>query len=114
MAVEHQPRHDALELRVLENDIELRDRMRAARFVAEGAGLDLESSSATIYSLKDLREILLSCDRRYLEYLSSLDDFSAGIRALDRLAHPRYAGPTARRRAIDYADWRTAISRRSS
>src|SRR5271157_2816587 len=29
----------------------------------------------TIYSLKDLREILLGCNRRYLEYLSSLDDF---------------------------------------
>jgi hypothetical protein len=42
----------------------------------------------TIYSLKDLREILLSCNRRYLEYLSSLDDFSAGIRALDRLTQP--------------------------
>src|ERR1700746_3304028 len=43
----------------------------------------------TIYSLKDLREILLSCNRRYLEYLSSLDDFSASIRALDRLTQPR-------------------------
>ena len=43
----------------------------------------------TIYSLKDLREILLSCNRRYLEYLSSMDDFSAGIRALDRLTQPR-------------------------
>jgi hypothetical protein len=43
----------------------------------------------TIYSLKDLREILLSCNRRYLEYLSSLDDFSAGIRALNRLTQPR-------------------------
>src|SRR5205807_3888712 len=42
----------------------------------------------TIYSLKDLREILLSCNRRYLEYLSSLDDFSTGIRALDRLTQP--------------------------
>jgi len=39
----------------------------------------------TIYSLLDLREILLGCNRRYLEYLPSLDDFSAGIRALDRL-----------------------------
>ena len=37
----------------------------------------------------DLREILLGCNRRYLEYLSSLDDFSAGIRALDRLTQPR-------------------------
>jgi hypothetical protein len=43
----------------------------------------------TIYSLMDLREILLGCNRRYLEYLSSLDDFSAGIRALDRLTQPR-------------------------
>jgi hypothetical protein len=32
----------------------------------------------------DLREILLGCNRRYLEYLSSLDDFSAGIRALGK------------------------------
>jgi hypothetical protein len=37
----------------------------------------------------NLREILLGCNRRYLEYLSSLDDFSAGIRALDRLTQPR-------------------------
>jgi hypothetical protein len=43
----------------------------------------------TMYSLKDLREILLGCNRRYLEYLSSLNDFSAGIRALDRLTQPR-------------------------
>jgi len=43
----------------------------------------------TIYSLTDLREILRGCNRRYLEYLSSLDDFSAGIRALHRLTQPR-------------------------
>ncbi len=43
----------------------------------------------TIYSLKDLRAILLSCNRRDLEYLSGLDDFSAGIRGLDRLTQPR-------------------------
>jgi hypothetical protein len=43
----------------------------------------------TIYSLTDLREILHGCNRRYLEYLSSLDDFSAGVRALDRLTQPR-------------------------
>ena len=40
-------------------------------------------------SLTDLRHILLSCNRRYLEYLSSLDHFSAGIRTLDRLTQPR-------------------------
>jgi len=43
----------------------------------------------TIYSLKDLREILLGCNRRYLAFLSALDDFSQGARALDRLTQPR-------------------------
>src|SRR5215467_11385973 len=42
-----------------------------------------------IYSLTDLRHILLGCNRRYVEYLSTLDDFSTGIRALDRLTRPR-------------------------
>jgi hypothetical protein len=43
----------------------------------------------TIYSLIDLREILFSCNRRYLSHLSALDDFSAGVRALDRLTKTR-------------------------
>ena len=38
----------------------------------------------SIYSLIDLREILLGCNRRYLEFLSAIDDHTAGIRALDR------------------------------
>jgi len=42
----------------------------------------------TIYSLIDLRE-LLSCNRRYLEYLSALDDFSAGDRNLHGLSNPK-------------------------
>ena len=43
----------------------------------------------TIYSLSNLREILLGCNRRYLAHLSALDDFSAGIRSLARLTKPR-------------------------
>ena len=43
----------------------------------------------TIYSLIDLREILLGCNRRYLAHLSALDDFSAGVRSLERLTKPR-------------------------
>ena len=46
----------------------------------------------TIYSLIDLREILFGCNRRYLEHLSALDDFSAGVRALDRVTKPRVVG----------------------
>ena len=43
----------------------------------------------SIYSLIDLRESLLGCNRRYLTHLSALDDFSAGVRALGRLTRPR-------------------------
>ena len=31
----------------------------------------------------------MACNRRYLAHLSALDDFSAGVRALDRLTKPR-------------------------
>jgi hypothetical protein len=50
---------------------------------------DLAPVKKSIYSLIDLREILLGCNRRYLTHLSALDDFSAGVRALDRLTRPR-------------------------
>ena len=50
---------------------------------------DIAPVKKTIYSLIDLREILLACNRRYLAHLSALDDFSAGVRALDRLTKPR-------------------------
>ena len=50
----------------------------------------------SIYSLIDLRELLLGCNRRYIAHLSALDDFSAGVRALDRVTKPvRWmAGPS--------------------
>ena len=43
----------------------------------------------SIYSLIDLRELLLGCNRRYIANLSALDDFSAGVRALGRVTRPR-------------------------
>ena len=50
---------------------------------------ELAPLKKSIYSLIDLREILLGCNRRYLEFLSALDDHSAGQRALDRLTQER-------------------------
>lgn len=50
---------------------------------------ELAPLKKTIYSLIDLREILLGCNLRYLAFLSSLDDPSAGERDLQRLSQPR-------------------------
>ena len=46
----------------------------------------------SVYSLVDLREILLGCNQRYLEFLSSLDDHSAGQRALERVTQSKPDG----------------------
>lgn len=50
---------------------------------------ELAPLKKSIYSLIDLREILLGCNRRYLEFLSSLDDHSDGQRALQKLTEPK-------------------------
>jgi hypothetical protein len=58
---------------------------------------ELAPLKRSIYSLIDLREILLGCNLRYLEFLSSLDDPSAGERDLQRLSQPRVgADPSVR------------------
>ena len=50
---------------------------------------ELAPLKKSIYSLIDLREILAGCNQRYLAFLSSLDDPSAGERDLQRLSQPR-------------------------
>jgi hypothetical protein len=50
---------------------------------------ELAPLKKSIYSLIDLREILLGCNRRYLDFLSSLADYSDGQRALQKLTEPK-------------------------
>ncbi len=78
-----------LRLETTTNDVSAFKHYRTVEHRQGPATRSLAPLRKTIYSLKDLREILLGCNRRYLEYLSSLDDFSAGVRALDRLTQPR-------------------------
>jgi hypothetical protein len=51
---------------------------------------ELASLKKTIYSLSDLREILAGCNRRYLEFLSAMQDTSGGERDLARLTEPQH------------------------
>lgn len=53
---------------------------------------ELAGLKKTIYSLIDLREILLGCNRRYLEFLSAIEDTSGGKRDLARLCEPQREG----------------------
>ena len=53
---------------------------------------ELAGMKKSIYSLIDLREILLGCNRRYLEFLSAIEDTSSGERDLVRLCEPQREG----------------------
>ena len=54
---------------------------------------ELAGLKKSIYSLIDLREILHGCNRRYLEFLSAIEDTSSGQRDLLRLTEPQQDGP---------------------
>jgi len=80
----------ALVLRIeTTNDVSAFKHYRKVEHQQGPASYALAPVKKNIYSLTDLAHILLGCNRRYLEYLSTLDDFSAGIWALDRLTQPR-------------------------
>jgi hypothetical protein len=60
-------------------EVEHRDGTRETKFAP---------MKKTIYSLAPLRELLLAANRRYLAFLSDLDDPSAGVRQVEQLAEP--------------------------
>lgn len=71
------------------NDVSFFKHHRRVEHKGEAATRELAPLKKSIYSLIDLREILLGCNQRYLEFLSSLEDTSAGQRDLQRLSRPR-------------------------
>jgi hypothetical protein len=71
------------------NDVSFFKHHRKVEHKDRHATRELAPLKKTIYSLLDLREILLGCNQRYLAFLSSLDDPTAGERDLQRLSQPR-------------------------
>jgi hypothetical protein len=78
-----------LRLETMTNDVSSFKHHRKVEHRTGPSSRKLAPVKKTIYSLKDLGEILRGCNRRYLEFLSALDDLAAGVRALDRLTKPR-------------------------
>lgn len=71
------------------NDVTFFKHYRKVEHQHGEATRELAPLKKTIYSLPDLREVLLGCNLRYLAFLASLDDPSAGQRDLQRLSQPR-------------------------
>ena len=78
-----------LRIETTTNDVSFFKHHRKVEHRDGHATRELAGVKKSIYSLIDLREILLGCNRRYLEFLSALDDFSAGNRSLGKLTTPK-------------------------
>jgi hypothetical protein len=78
-----------LRLETTSNDVSAFKHHRKVEHRRGPASRALAPVKKSIYSLNDLRDILLACNRRYLAFLSALDDFSGGLKALDRLTRPQ-------------------------
>ena len=78
-----------LRIETTTNDVSFFKHHRKVEHRQGSATRELAPVKKSIYSLVDLRDILFGCNRRYLEHLSALDDFSAGVRALDRVTRAR-------------------------
>jgi hypothetical protein len=78
-----------LRIETTSNDVSFFKHHRKVEHRKGPATRELAPVKKSIYSLIDLRELLLGCNRRYIAHLSALDDFSAGIRALGQLTKTR-------------------------
>ncbi len=81
-----------LRLETTTNDVSFFKHHRKVEHRDRHSTRELAPVKKTIYSLIDLREILLGCNRRYLEFLSALADTSSGQRNLVRLSEPQQDG----------------------
>jgi hypothetical protein len=81
-----------LRLETTTNDVSFFKHHRKVEHRDRHSTRELAPLKKTIYSLIDLREILLSCNRRYLEFLSALEDPSSGERDLQRLCQAQQTG----------------------
>lgn len=63
----------------------------------------------SIYSLPDLQDLMRASNRRYLEFLSALDDPSDGIKNLDKLSKSTHDGQRTHRGFNLFADEDRAI-----
>ena len=81
-----------LRLETTTNDVSFFKHHRKVEHRGRHTTRELAPMKKTIYSLIDLREVLLGCNRRYLEFVSALQDTSSGERDLVRLSAPQQDG----------------------
>ena len=84
-----------LRVETMGNDVSFFKHHRKVEHQGGSVTRELAPVKKSIYSLLDLREILLGCNQRYLAFLPSLEDPSAGERDLQRLSQARVGQATS-------------------
>jgi hypothetical protein len=77
-----------LRLEVCTNDVSFFKHYRKVEHRNAPAEMKWAPMKKTIYSLPPLREVLLAANGRYLAFLSTLDDPSAGVRVVEKISQP--------------------------
>lgn len=77
-----------LRIEAVTNDVSFFKHHRTVEHRDGTREMKLAPVKKTIHSLGVMRELLGAANRRYLEFLSTLDDTSAGTKLLDRLSRP--------------------------
>lgn len=77
-----------LRLETVSNDVSFFKHHRTVEHHDGSSEIKLAPVKKTVYSLSALTGIMYACNRRYLEFLSSLDDDTAGRRHLETLSRP--------------------------
>lgn len=75
-----------LRLEVCTNDVSFFKHYRRVEHRNAPAEMKWAPMKKTIYSLPPLREALVAANRRYLEFLSTLDDPSVGLRIVEKIS----------------------------
>ncbi len=78
-----------LRIETTTNDVSFFKHYRKVEHREGPSSMGFAPMKKNIYSLADLAGILFACNRRYLAHLSALDDFSAGVKLLERVTRPR-------------------------
>lgn len=81
-----------LRIETVVNDVSFFKHHRKVEHKDGRTSRELAALRKTIYSLIDLRQILAGCNRRYLEFLSALDDHARGERHLAKLTRRKRQG----------------------
>ena len=77
-----------LRIETVANDVSFFKHHRKVEHRDGSSTMKLAPVRKSIYSLGPLRELMLASNRRYLEFISSLDDSSAGTDRLDKITRP--------------------------